>query len=1313
MELDEAVVIDIDKLIKQWLINDKPKEEMEMEAVFGKEGVVDASTFMAVAQRLRAKGYEPLPQDDRMSILVPTGLRFSIEGVGALTTMQNYCRDNKIQGKSFTVLSKSRHSPEESSKTIVEDYNFYIKNRIEEQVEMTDDRVRELLENWPQVEKAFRLIKRWTFRGKGIRIDMSMVRSTPSLNKQFLWQKTFQDRVEDRDIFNQPIRYEIEVELQRDEHTKTEEGARRCLIHGIGEILRAIQKNTFLITKPEADRVLADYTALNKSGTFRGVQPITMEVKHMTKLEEGSLDEGLPNVRRNYNVTDKADGLRVLAYCNGQGELYLIDGGMTIYKTGLMNKACYDCLLDGEWVTRSITNKAISHILLFDIYNLNGVNVSQLPFFDPENVENRYLKMQEWMRDWKGSADGPTTSTVRGMAPGSKFQVKLKHFEFATAESPNTIFLKCDAVLKAEQEYHTDGLILSPNRTPLPQKSGDTFWEQFKWKPANANTIDFLVQFEKQAGSKADRVDVGTNSEGTTVSYKTLRLLVGSTKDPAFDDPRATVLNEGVLPPNKRKRQKMQGGGRREKVSYQASYFIPQEYPDVMANTCYLPAHLNEETKDQYVETEDTKEPIREQMIVEMRYDPSRSPGWRWIPMRIRHDKTERFARGLVSRTFNSELNANGVWNSIHNPITLSMITTGSEKPSLEELALLSRKKRYYNRDENDKDITLVRGLRDFHNHWIKGRLLYKSTLGSGGKTLLDMACGPGGDLRFWTENKTAFVLGVDIDEDNIRNNKNGIYARYMNYLIEYGREKVPPMVFVEANSALPLLKGAAASGSEDKDILRALFSKERTEGSIPPLVTKLAGRLREGADVASCMFALHYFLKDMETFNGFLENLKECVKIGGYFIGCCTDGEQVFKLLEEVAEGEPVVGRESRKGFTLTADTTEVTNEALLWSITKRYEADELKPDESSVGLPIDVKFISIGAEHTEYLVNFEYLKTRLDEIGFTLPTKAELDTLPGGLQHSTNLFETSYDMVPNAEKEYPMSDAAKEFSFLSRWFIFKRRADVEVVSVAPKTAAVEEVETNEEEEEEEPEGTVKVVPGKSAASKLPLLNAVFEPTQIFQFGPEVGPKDPFEIGDDRGPKILAPYWPWPIVDEEDDAKTEYPSLEHYWAAMMMKHGANKPDLAIKLFSTTIGTVHKAAKEEMSRQGLTPNPKTNAKKALLSKLLLEELISIKNVMSPDILSKDYKAVVDPAKWNSVKDFHYRRGLESRWTKDLLFHKIVEKAREQKKYLLYSIKSKVGDPTGELAGMWRSKSGQIEGENKIGRLLMEIADFTF
>ena len=62
--------------------------------------------------------------------------------------------------------------------------------------------------------------------------------------------------------------------------------------------------------------------------------------------------------------------------------------------------------------------------------------------------------------------------------------------------------------------------------------------------------------------------------------------------------------------------------------------------------------------------------------------------------------------------------------------------------------------------------------------------------------------------------------------------------------------------------------------------------------------------------------------------------------------------------------------------------------------------------------------------------------------------------------------------------------------------------------------------------------------------------------------------------------------------------------------------------------------------------------------------------------------------------------------LKYRWEHDKLFRETVENARNNGKYLLYSVSS----DTSELGGK-RSETGTINGENKVGRFIMELAGF--
>ena len=100
--------------------------------------------------------------------------------------------------------------------------------------------------------------------------------------------------------------------------------------------------------------------------------------------------------------------------------------------------------------------------------------------------------------------------------------------------------------------------------------------------------------------------------------------------------------------------------------------------------------------------------------------------------------------------------------------------------------------------------------------------------------------------------------------------------------------------------------------------------------------------------------------------------------------------------------------------------------------------------------------------------------------------------------------------------------------------------------------------------------------------------------------------------------------------------------------------------------------------------------------------------------MTATALRRDYNVTLRDADWNAVRNTYYSDGLNQRWTRDDIFRRIVERAREQGKYLLYYLKSKKlgGEMAGTLSGVRRANK-QIEGGNLIGKLIMEIARFKF
>jgi len=1017
----------------------------------------------------------------------------------------------------------------------------------------------------------------------------------------------------------------------------------------------------------------------------------------------------------------------------------MIDMGLNIYRTGQASPPCANSLVDGEWVTADKEGVAINHLLLFDIYRAPGnKDATTLPFAQVgvEDKETRFAKLSEWSEAWIGGR----TDIAKGITDVTRLQVARKEFSFGRADEPLSIFAACDETLRRAHSsviYHTDGLILTPNDKPIP--SGSTFFEQFKWKPAKDNSIDFLVKFEKDPERPlTDRIVQEIDPESLeSRRYKVMRLYVGTEKNPALDDPRLTILNKLPLPDRHIQKGK----------AFQPTLFYPTEYPDSMANVCHVPVEMSPETDEEYAVTENGAEPIRHNSIVECRYEPQREAGWRWIPMRIRHDKTDRYAKGVVvtekgtvlfkniSRTLNAQKTADSVWNSIHDPITESMIMTGSDYPTAEESAKLQRDSSiYYKREASRSDLMVIRGLRNFHNHYIKEMLLYKPILrnaaGGGGKKLLDMACGQAADLKMWIENKPAFVLGTDVAGEGIRDPENGAYSRLLFQQMKLGKEAVPPTLFVIANSSQSLINGEAGSTKDEKNMLRSVFGKTATDGPLPPLVeTEFGGMLRSGADAAVMMFALHYMFKDKETLDGFLKNLADCVKVGGFFAGCCSDGEQIMRLLHDTKQGHAKSGMDK---------------ETEIWSIRKDYDIDELLSDESSLGQPIGVKFMSLGSDYkTEYLVSFDYLKLRLQEIGFELLTEEDMKTMAGGLRHSTNLFGNTYKSVPNAATKYPMNEAVKEFSFMNRWFIFKRRGETDALpeggwglaegtkegeEAKEDTGAVAVGEEGEGGEEavtsfkphESAEAPLMAEVAKTAAAEntvvdlfqLPDATRRFEAAEIFTFGPEVPLKDPLKVGDDQSTRWLAPYWTFSIADEEDPA-TVYPTLEHYWEGMKLKHLGKKAGAAKTLLSTT-GTIHQSFLPKYAKKA-TESDKAYKERVL--DVLEEELAEVKKQTTNKALAK-FGVTIDQDQWDIEQEPYLRHGLEERWTKDAKFRQIVQAAKDKGKYLLYYLKAKKfggsgsgGALTGPMTGRRSVATGQIEGGNLIGKLIMEIAGF--
>ncbi len=1325
LELTSAEATAFDSLWKMW--EAAPDNELEATLRFPNGDPLNYTSFLNIVKYLRSLGLQETVQAPKLNIMVAGGLRFTLVGEGVVSA---YCRDNTLRGKPFHVVKKDKKITTTGiSETDLKEYGVRIKLRRELPLSMDDPYVIDALSRWSSLPKSFRYIQRFSFTSgqhKGIQFDLSFVRENVKDRRgQYVQSSTFTGA----NISKQPIHYEAEVEVIRGS------AKQKSLLVGIVTLLRGLQRSYVLVRESVKQSVLELLSSQTGSRRFPGSQPVTLGKENISMDTESSI----PNIRYgDYNVTDKADGLRCLLVIAKDGRAYMVDRNLDVYGTDrrldeAMTPEWAGAVLDGEWVTHNAEDKPMSRYYAFDIYNgKRGEDVTERPFLVREQVATSRLAS---LTAAVAALDG-STKTASSIPAHHSMSFHIKTFEYpADPSDPTAIFKKAGDVLdrlKTDAPYHTDGLIFTPNSMGLPRRGGKWI-HQFKWKPASQNSVDFLVITEKERGvdgkpTQTELVNTALNEDTQQiVRYKTLRLYVGSSIDPALEDPRNTVLMKKPYPIAKDR-----GAG-----EYHPIVFRPQP-PDPFASYSYVA--LNAGATDAagaapksgaIASLDDTMytlegDPISNKSIVEMVYDPKKPAGWRWIPLRVRWDKTDQFQRREVGGTLNSEDVALDVWNSIHDPVTEYMIRTGAiTEETIEYVGAAAGATAYYQRRASQTDLYKIRGLAKFHNQYIKETLLLSKAITPGAK-LLDMSVGQAGDIHKWFGARVGFVLGCDIAETGLTDRKNGAYGRYLNYIIER-KGAVPPMVFVQADSTLHYKDGAAGMSPMDRAILRTLWGE--SDPSAPPMIQDLTGAAAGGFDVAAMMFALHYVFKDRASIDGFLRNLSESVRVGGYFVGCGFDGATVAGLLRDLPIGGVKHGAEDRSD---------------LWTITKQYDdsgSGVLPATEDGLGRAIDVRFISIGNAYTEYLVSWEYLVQRMGEIGFDLLYETELAAL--GLQHSTNMFKDSHSMAFSQGLNFPMSPALSTFSFLNRWYIFKRRSTgasvpltapgvdaaatleeraelagpmtATLVAPAPQPAAapaedaavvgetLEEVLPEELAEvmEEAPEGAA---PESAEGPALALADG-----PAYAFYHKSAAKDDLKLKDKHWRRYLSTYAPYKYRDPANPSIL-YTSLEAAMGAAKYQHATNKPELGAQIFSSVGNIAQETERKKYELGGAAGGAGAVAKSIPedeLAKLIEAEGNAMREESKPASIRKK-GAKFDAAAWDGVKERVLVEYVRQRFEGDLHYREILNAVAAQKAKLVYYTAGTTTDMSGSI-----KDDGRIEGENLYGRALMRAVGLRY
>ncbi len=979
----------------------------ELEAKCKKK--LSSTDFTNVIKYLRSIKYDEINHPEMLDIFT-SNYRISIEGKDAI---QSYCKTNKTANiENITVITKKIIPGVKP--IIFDDVNFKID--LKNEVPIEEMKQGEILTELPDSNKGFRLKKRYSYVDKEgiIRYDLTIVKSSKILgiNNDFVAYQSYSES----GTSSSQEEYEIEIELIK-RSTKDSKKIAKYFLQSIVELYSVLSNEEFLIFQKEKDDVLQNYLRIvlgnkfnpktmfdvkNKPKSFFiGPQPVTLEQKNIIDDELGVV-----TIKKDYTVTEKADGERMLLFISNTGKCYYINNRLDVKFTGVKVMSLSNTILDGEYVSRDIINRPIKVFAVFDIYWDNGNDIRFLPLIAEDKKNDRYTVMKN------------IVSKIKDKFESQKIEIFVKEFKYGENifEESKTIL---DSEVTGKFKYYTDGLIFTPKSLPVggsfkSDKSTDivSTWNRvFKWKPPKDNTIDFLVT------SKEDYTVYDGNK------YKVIDLFVG------YNPVQWEPINPLDYLEDKLKITQ----------SYIAKKFMPGDVSDAES---FSKSFIKTSEKDKiYCKNGDE---ITNNCIVEFAYSDEQIPSVnRWVPLRVRYDKTDMFKRYGLSGTANDYGTAMNIWKSIRYPVTKCMIIGDKliEKKDIVEDDIY-----YYRVISRDKFAS--KSMLDFHNYWIKNRLLFRSLRGKA-KTLFDVSCGKGGDIPKWIDIGLNKVLGVDISKDNIENPVDGAYARTLQN--KRFNKSQHNYVYATLDSSRKFQKEyfETIENENDKRICKLLWNI----GSVKT-PEKYKGFATNGFDVVSCQFSIHYFFENENKLDNLLWNVNQHLSDGGYFIGTCLDGMKIKQLLKGIKKNEAKSG---------------IRDDRVLWHIRKLYDNDT----KVNFGDTISVYMESIGKEAKEYLVNFQTLVKKLEDYNIKLLSTSELKEL--NITHTNQSFGTfdkefsqfdsllktnglSSENMNFVDSIKLMTEAEKTYSFMNMWFIFKKNGkgmfsqEEEVVSSSPE---------------------------------------------------------------------------------------------------------------------------------------------------------------------------------------------------------------------------------------------------------------------
>jgi len=848
-----------------------------------------------------------------------------------------------------------------------------------------------------------------------IRIDVTDTKTTNNL----------------RNIKSYHSNYELEIEygVNNAKHNKVEY---LDMMYDTCEILlKLLQQSSFIVTNSRTSEITEYYrTLLDSVHQLSGLyarQTISLEIQHVTEL--------LPN---KYAVSDKADGDRMQLIIYKKG-VYLISSNLNVRDTGIILDNKFEhyngTILDGECIYLQKYQRYV--FMVFDCVRSGSKDMRQtVNFFDRLNEADKIIEECFVFKGQTGFKFKDIPSQKNGFDIGFvrkfygselvRFYSALKHDAETVKIYPlirRKFFMPVLGAVKWEIfdysvefwnkytedatvnfPYSLDGLVYHPIEQNYDVNPYDSKYHEYKWKPPQTNSIDFYIEFKRDQ-TTGEILDVYDNSDDEMVRNKTYRICTlyvgksnGTTEQPVpFDQ------NEG------------------SPDVYM--YIVDGEVRDINGDI------------------------ILDKSVVEFYYqnDNAILPQRRWIPIKTRYDKTESVEK-YGKRYGNYVSTALRVWRSIINPVLMSdfieLAKGNTEKRSYYDIKVkdmnskishslivaATKENKYY-----QKQSKLASIMRQFHN-FIKSNLIYtyceKMYQGDVQQSILDIACGRGGDIEKFYYTNVAFYVGFDADVEGLKSPIDGAISRYNRF--KKKKPNFPKMYFLQADGGALLgydaqLKALGHMDDMNKKMLEKFFPETGKQ-------TKF--------DRVNCQFAIHYFLKDRTTWNNFKTNINNSLKEGGYLLGTVFDARTIVNAIGD------------NEAYTVTFDDTNGVNK-IFFDVKRSYgDLDRTPSGNINIGNAIDLFatwMFDDGNYMTEYLVDINFL---IEELGNDCNMEL-VDTDLFANQYEINrnflLDSIKYESVADTQKylrnvsEYyqdtEMNKKCLSHTNLMRYFVFRKK--------------------------------------------------------------------------------------------------------------------------------------------------------------------------------------------------------------------------------------------------------------------------------